>query len=287
MRRSHFIAAAASLMTLIFAVYMLAFYGAIDSSGHAFTVFTDLAPVIAAAAALAGAIYVLGKLGGGGGLRRFWGLMAFFAALWLAGETVWFLYEGVLRAEVPYPSAADAFWLAGYLPLFAALAVFILGYRRLGLRFDLARSWWIIPVVVAVIGAGVAFVARPILTSADLTLVEKIVNPAYALLDLLILIPALIFALTLGKGAAAKPWLILSCALMAFSLGDISYIWISHNGLYYLGNPIDLFWIGGYLLTGLAAVWMTAGRRLRTVQAGGDYLPEASVLPNELRQSSP
>ena len=36
--------------------------------------------------------------------------------LWFLGETGWGIYEIFLHVEVPYPSLADVFYLAGYLP---------------------------------------------------------------------------------------------------------------------------------------------------------------------------
>src|SRR6478736_3010063 len=52
-----------------------------------------------------------------GRLRRAWGLMAAALSAWTVGDAIWFVYEVILRQEVPVPSVADGFYL-----VFAGLA---------------------------------------------------------------------------------------------------------------------------------------------------------------------
>ncbi|MHA0286887.1 putative bifunctional diguanylate cyclase/phosphodiesterase [Mycobacterium sp. C3-094] len=52
-----------------------------------------------------------------GRLRRAWSLMTAALAAWTLGDATWFVYEVILRQEVPVPSLADGFYV-----VFAALA---------------------------------------------------------------------------------------------------------------------------------------------------------------------
>src|SRR5574341_1638519 len=49
-------------------------------------------------------------------LNRFWGLMTLGIAFWAIAECIW-LYLSLVSSEVPYPSAADFFWVLGYIPV--------------------------------------------------------------------------------------------------------------------------------------------------------------------------
>ncbi len=271
MRRFRVVAGAAgTIIAAVFTVYLLAFYGVIDSSGRSFLIFTDMAPMVAA---LFGLVVVLNSL------TRFhrhdppallWRLIAFSLLLNFAAETAWFVYEGIRQVEVPIPSVADYIWMAAYVPLIVAIFAVMAGYRRQGFRLDWSRAKWVAPIITAITLVVALGLALPIIRSAEASVAEKLINPFYVVLDLLILVPGIMLAFTLGRGAAAKPWTIICLAFMAMGIGDITFIWLQWNQSYYTGNPIDLFWISGYLLLGVAAVLATrdlspktkAGRRM-------------------------
>jgi hypothetical protein len=255
-----YLTAAGATMLAVFIMYLLAFYGVMDWSGRSFILLSDLAPVIAVLFGLIAVAYSLSKLPAGDILRVFWVLILVSLALDLVAESSWFAYDAVNLTEVPYPSIADVFWLLAYVPLFIALVGAMIEYRRLGLSLDLRRSWWVIPLALLIIG-GAALIVAPIISSTEASTAEKLVNPAYAFMDLLIVVPAVIFVITLGRGLAARPWLILCFAFIAMGLADMTYIWLSWSGLYDGANMIDLFWVAGYLLIGLAALRLVHGGR--------------------------
>ncbi len=264
-----FAALAAAWFAFTFLIYLLAFSNIVDVKGRTFLVLSDLFPMGAAAFAIAAISLRLCRHEKGEQVRRFWMLVDLSFAFWFVAETIWFIYEGLLAREVPYPSAADYFWLIGYLPLILAIAGLVVGYKRLGLSFNWRASAWVVPMVLAIIVLVVMYVAYPILSSSEATTAEKVVNPAYAFLDLLILAPALIYALTLGKGSAGRPSILISLALIALAVADITYIWLSWNDLYGSGNFIDIFWVAGYLIFGLAAVRVPWAERSGPATAGG------------------
>ena len=264
---------AGAILFTVFLVYLLAFYGVIDSASRAFVVFTNIAPM---AAALFGVVAVgdsLTRFNRDDPPTRLWRLIAFALVLNFAAETAWFIYEGVRQVEVPIPSVADYIWLAAYAPLIVAIFAALVGYRRLGLNLDWSRVKWVVPLITVIVLAVTFGLALPIFGNAEASAAEKLINPAYVILDLLILLPALILAFTLGRGAAGKPWILICLAFAVMGIGDITFVWLEWNGSYYMGNPIDLFWIGGYLLLGIAGVVATRdlsrkGKAGRAVPAG-------------------
>ncbi len=251
---------AGSVIATVFIVYLLAFYGVIDNSTRAFTIFTDIAPMAAA---------LLGFLAVADSLTRFdrrdppallWRLIGLSLIVNFAAETAWFVYEGIQQVEVPVPSVADYIWLAAYVPLIVAIMIVLAGYHRQGFRLDWSRAKWVTPVIAAIVLLVVFELALPIIRSSEASTAEKLINPLYVVLDLMILLPGLMLAFTLGRGKAARPWAMICIAFAAMGIGDITFIWLQWNTSYYAGNPIDLFWISGYLLLGLGGVLATAGK---------------------------
>jgi hypothetical protein len=59
-----------------------------------------------------------------------WALIALAMALWSAGELYWVVELAPLGDDAPYPSWADALWIAFYVPLLAG--VVLLARSRIG-----------------------------------------------------------------------------------------------------------------------------------------------------------
>ncbi len=241
---------AALILLLIF--YLLIFYGALDPASRTTLAIADFFLMAAALVAVVSISLHVASLEKGESLRRFWGLIDVAAICWFFSETVVFFYEA-LGHEVPVTSVADFFWVASFVPVLMASAGVVVGYKRMGLSFDWRRSFWIIFPVAGILFAVAFWVIRPILTSDTASAADKFFNPAYAVLDLLVLIPAVIVAITLGRSYAGRPILMISFVLIAFGIADIVYLWSNWNGTYHAGSIIDLFWIAGYLILALAA----------------------------------
>ncbi len=261
------------IIATVFLVYLLAFYGIIDNSSYAFMVFTEIAPMAAALFGFVAVADSLTRFNRDDPPAVFWRLIGLSLILNFAAETAWFVYEGVRQVEVPMPSVADYIWLAAYVPLIVAVFAVLLGFRRQGFRLDWSRAKWVAPLLAGIVLLVVFGLALPIIRSTEVSTAEKLINPLYAVLDLLILLPGLTLAFTLGHGEAAKPWKLICLAFAVMGVGDITFIWLQWNEYYYTGNPIDLFWISGYLLLGLASVLATVamprkGKAGRAVPAG-------------------
>ncbi len=241
----------AALVLLLF-FYLLIFYGALDPASRTTQAVADFLLMAGALTAVISISLHLTTLDKGEPLRRFWGLIDIAAVSWFISEAVVFFYEALGR-ELPVTSLADFFWVVSFVPVLMASAGVLVGYKRMGLQFDWRRSVWVIPPIAGILFTVAFWVIRPILTSQVASTADKFFNPAYAILDLLILLPALVVAITLGRSYAGRPILLISFALIAFGVAAIVYLWGSWNGSYYTGSIIDLFWIAGYLLLALAA----------------------------------
>jgi hypothetical protein len=68
-----------------------------------------------------------------GRLRLFWWLLALASGAWTLGETIWAVYDLVLREEVPVPSWADVGYLSG-IPLAVAALLAHPALRGTGVR---------------------------------------------------------------------------------------------------------------------------------------------------------
>src|SRR5207302_9191616 len=119
-RRRTFVAAAAAvaLVALAYALNIrTAYFGQ-----HAVTAMDDIGGAGAAALASAACAWAASRAAGND--RLGWALMSISAGLWAAGEVVWSIYEVGLGAQVPYPSLADAGFLAAVPFAFAGIRAF-------------------------------------------------------------------------------------------------------------------------------------------------------------------
>src|SRR5438045_5627729 len=71
--------------------------------------------------------------------RLGWALMGFSAGLWAAGEVVWSIYEVGMGVQVPYPSLADAGFLAAVPFAVAGIRAFWSSARGTSARW---RVWF-------------------------------------------------------------------------------------------------------------------------------------------------
>ncbi|MGH8957083.1 MAG: hypothetical protein ACRDVK_00245, partial [Acidimicrobiia bacterium] len=97
--------------------------------------FDNAGVIYAAASAAAGAALIAAGLANHGRARVAWTLIGGGVACWGLGEIVWVI-QGAMTGEIPYPGAADFFYVAGYPLIFAGVAC--LPYLRPG-RYERIR----------------------------------------------------------------------------------------------------------------------------------------------------
>ena len=190
--------------------------------------------------------------------KRIWGLVAIGMVLWLLAESIWGFYEVVLGQAVPYPSVADFFWLLGYTPFYAALVIQY-GIFQASLT---QRQRLIIALLTIVFVLAVSLlVFKPIIESFDPeTVLENVLNIAYPLFDLILLILTVGIIFAVEHGRFSFTWRLLSLGLIFMSLADIMFAYTStvgtyspQGGLNAITLLIDTLYYVSYLTLGLGA----------------------------------
>jgi len=184
--------------------------------------------------------------------RWAWRLVGMSLLMWTIGDAVWSIYEIGLDMEVPYPSVADAAYLAAYPLTFAGLLLFprapVGGLRRLRLGLDTL----IATVVLATFSS--YFVIGEYVASSGDSLLGDAVNVTYPLADL-----GLIFAVLVLIGRPGPRYLNLPLALLAagfavMTAADSIYLYAVDISGYATGDFPDVGWVASYNLIAYAAL---------------------------------
>ena len=142
--------------------------------------------------------------------------LAFGAALglWTLGDLTWTLLYST-DADPPYPTIADAMWLAWYPLVAVAIGLLI---RTHVTRFELHRWMDGLAVMLIVLIPGFAFVVQPVSESTDDGALSTIVDFSYPILDV-VLVGALLGVFSLLAWRPGRAWLALGlgCGLIAIS----------------------------------------------------------------------
>lgn len=201
-----------------------------------------VAPLFAAAACLVAGLRTRGR-------RRFaWLMLGASAAIWALGSGAWAYYE-VLRGEaVPYPSLADVGYLSAVPPAAVALIAFFprgeASVRHLldGLLVAgglLAISW--------------ATVMGALFASHSGTLLENSLGLAYPIGDVILLTIAL-GLLRSARGEWRMALVLICGGIFIYSIADSLFTYLTTIGAYGTVNGMDVMWVVGYYLVGIAAL---------------------------------
>lgn len=187
---------------------------------------------------------------------------------WTAGDLYWTQAFSDL-GRTPYPSAADAGYLAALPCFYAGIALLI--KRRIG-HFTTA-SWLdgaIGGLAAAAIGTAVLAPALVGLTEGDPAAV--LTNLAYPLGDIL-LISFILGALVVSGVRGAGEFLAISAGLIAWTLGDGIYLYQEATSGYQEGWLDEVWLIGALLIAGAAALSFTHRSRQRRVYSSPMVFP--------------
>ncbi len=197
--------------------------------------------------------------------RVAWALITAGLALYAAGDTTWTFVVNPM-ADPPYPSLADAFYLAWYLPMFAGVGLLIgSGPARLGAT-TLLRS----TVGALVVGSILAAVTLdPSVTSPEGGRAAVLTALAYPALDIVLLV-VVTGALAAQQGAMSRQFLLLAAGLLLFTVADSVYLVQAATDGYVDGGPVDLGWVLGAICIAHAA-WSVKQRRARDRRAGARF----------------
>jgi hypothetical protein len=152
-------------------------------------------------------------------LRRIWLLLGAGLLLWTIGEIVYARYVLVLHQD-PWPSEADIFYIAGYLPLFIGL---ILRFRSLGTIPERERVLPIVLIFVVLVALVGYFIFYPIVIDTELSSSERMISVLYPLGDLLLALGAVMILLVLTGGTLSRPWIYIVAGFCINALSDLGY----------------------------------------------------------------
>ena len=190
--------------------------------------------------------------------KKIWGQMVIGLLAQTVAEAIWAYYEVVLGQDVPYPSIADLFWLFGY----AMICVALFTQYRLFQVAPSRRQKQIIAALVIVFFLIVGWVVLgPIIQGFDPEdALPSLLNIAYPLFDLALLVLALAVIFSLAQGRFVMAWHILGAGLVFMAAADLMFSYADWNEIYYpeahlngITLLIDTLYYVAYLTMGLAA----------------------------------
>lgn len=189
-------------------------------------------------------------------LDGLFGRAYFFLAVglifWCTAEVIWSYNILIIGEESPFPSIADAFWLAAYAPFGYHLASMYKFYRP--------RTSRITAIAVSLsVSAFTALYAINILSTSDLSgpdaTTSIAISLAYPLLDALIIVPAILIVMNnSGRGMlTAIPWIFISWILTAIADSLFGYTAVASL----IGEVTiwNLFYNAAYLCMAAGLIW--------------------------------
>lgn len=183
-----------------------------------------------------------------GRLRMAWVAMTVGVAAWAIGEAIWTHYELVLN-EVPFPSLADAFFLAFPVGACAALLLFPSehsGSFRGRVFLDgliVAGSLFLVSWVT---------ILGPLYNAGGTNRLLLAVALAYPVSDVVVLTLAAVLLVRTGPEHRLTLTL-LTVGLACIALSDSLFTYLSAKNEYASGDVIDIGWAAGLLLIAVAA----------------------------------
>ncbi|MEU4160489.1 GGDEF domain-containing protein [Actinoplanes sp. NPDC026670] len=241
---------------MVAVVWLLAVIGGPDAT----VLFTNLAQGLTSLYAGLAGVWTATRPGTAGRDRRGWGLLGAGALSWAAGQVIWTWYENVDGVEAPFPSWADAGYLA-LVPLTVAGAATLIGAHRRA-----ARS-----VIDGLIITGSLFYLSWALVLGQLyhagaaTTLEWLVTLAYPAGD--VVVGSMMFILFARVRRDQRRVLgLLGTGYLALAFADTSFAYLVNSDSYVTSNIFDLGWILGFLSIGAAA-----GLQRRTAPEGGRH----------------
>ncbi|MGW7306297.1 aminotransferase class I/II-fold pyridoxal phosphate-dependent enzyme [Streptomyces sp. NPDC054835] len=178
-----------------------------------------------------------------------WLVLAAANFTFVAGDTAYNVLEAFFHQNRPFPSVADAFYLATY-PLFALGLYGFIRHRAAGRDLAVALD-------ALILTSGLALLSwvnliTPLATSPDMTWVERAISIAYPLGDVLML--AMLARLLVPGGLRSRAVQLLTLGTCGILFSDVVYGMQQMEGTWQVGTPWDLGWVVFFTAWGLAAL---------------------------------
>jgi diguanylate cyclase (GGDEF)-like protein len=180
--------------------------------------------------------------------RGTWWWLAAGQLLFVVGDLLFDLHERVWHTEA-FPSAADGFYLAGYVPLAVGLLLLIRARTPGRDRASLIDA--------TIIATGLGLLSwvslmKPAATDSTLPVVGRVISVAYPVADVLLL--ALLARLLVGAGVHNTAFRLLAGSLVAMLAGDVGFAVLAQADAFTPNHAINITWLLAYVLFGAAAL---------------------------------
>jgi two-component system cell cycle response regulator len=194
--------------------------------------------------------------------RLAWSAMALALASWAAGDLV---TEIAWAGDPPFPSFADALYLAYYPAAYASLILLVrANFRRL------AVGVWLDGIIIGLAFAAVtaALVFDPIVAATSGNSATVATTLAYPVGDLILLM-VVALALSMTGFRPGLPLAMIGAGLLVTAVADGVYTYLASTSTYEVGGILDSAWPAGLLLAAFAG-W---ARRPRPAPARSETIP--------------
>jgi diguanylate cyclase (GGDEF)-like protein/PAS domain S-box-containing protein len=246
-------------------------YGGANVTKAADDVYSTLIPLAAAIACGVAARRRQGRA------RWSWRLLGISAFLWGTGSAIWFTSDVITRQPVPFPSLADAGFLAAVPFAFAALILFPSAPSRTRTQLRTLLDGSII--AGALLFVSWASVLGPTYSQAAGGLMEKAIGLAYPMSDV-VMLSIILLILPRATPSSRVPLLLVGGGIAANSISDSVFTYLQLDNTYSgVSNAVDAGWVLGFVLIGLGALW-AIGHRVEAAREDGEQISALdSILP--------
>ncbi|MDX2560819.1 aminotransferase class I/II-fold pyridoxal phosphate-dependent enzyme [Streptomyces sp. TX20-6-3] len=178
-----------------------------------------------------------------------WLVLAAANLAFVGGDTAYNALEAFFGQTRPFPSVADALYLATY-PLFAIGLFGFIRYRAVGRDLGVVLD-------ALILTSGLALLSwvnliTPLARSEDMSWTEKAISIAYPLGDVLML--AMLARLLVPGGLRSRSVQLLTLGTCGILASDVIYGTLQLRGTWQVGTPWDLGWVVFFTAWGLAAL---------------------------------
>lgn len=191
-------------------------------------------------------VALLVKDGTGGDFGKSWLCFTIFVALWFVAERIWFVHY-LLYQSSPWPSEADAFWIAGYPAYFVFAAFYLRPFKSMVSRKVLVASLGVAAVLAS-------FLAHHTdMQGSDLSGEELLLGISYPIADAISLFPIIMGLVLFLRGQVQFLWTCLFIGMLLFVMSDYGFLFLSLDDSYYTGSYVDIPYLWAYLFFALGA----------------------------------
>ena len=185
--------------------------------------------------------------------RLAWAFFGASAASWAIGEVIWSVYEVGMGVSVPFPSAADAGFLAAVPLAVAGVLALTSAPTRLTSRGEALLAG-------AIVALSLLFVAwalglSKVYDMSTASAPARLIGLAYPVGDI-VTMTVLVLALRRARRSELGSLLLLLGGLASAALANSAFAYLTASGSYgTIGSVLDGGWVIGYLMIALAPIW--------------------------------